>query len=189
MLLLFFFCQEEEGIGVLPVTGVQGCALPFCHGTRHGPRGRGVGGAPALRRQDPLGPQLLPEHDRQQGRVDPPRVPDEHGRVGPDERTQPSEGVSRTGGARHGGIVAAHTVSIKGRFRIVRRFETCYPYDTFKNHDKRLLLVGNQGTRAPKWRTRPSWTPSTGRFCGCSPAMAARVIRPSRTKSGCRDPP
>src|SRR5256885_12711842 len=49
-------------------------------------------------------------------------------------------------GSGHGGIVAAYTVSIKGHERIVRRPGTYYPYDTFKNHHKRLLLVGNQGT-------------------------------------------
>src|SRR5207249_2993064 len=34
--------------------------------------------------------------------------------------------------------------------RIDRRPETYYPYDTFKNYHKRLLLVGYQRTKAPK---------------------------------------
>src|SRR3989454_565873 len=152
---------------------------------RRRPLGRRVGGAATHARQHPLASQLLPQHDGQEGRIDPARVADEGRWVGPDEGAQ--LGVWCLGSG-HGGIVAAYTVSIKGHERIVRRPETCYPYDTFKNYHKRLLLVGNQGTGAAKWRTRPSWTPSTGRSCGSSRPTGDRVTRRSPMKLDCRDP-
>src|SRR5437773_1863843 len=177
----------REIVGILELVRVeldQRDIEALRHRPRCRPLDRRVGGASTHARQHPLASQLLPQHDCQEGRIDPPRVADEGRWIGPDEGAQLGGWCLGSG---HGGIVAAYTVSIKGHERIVRRPGTYYPYDTFKNHHKRLLLVGNQGTGATKWRTRPSWTPSTGRSCGSSRPMGDRVTRPLPMRLDCRD--
>src|SRR3989475_511204 len=137
----------REIVGILelvPVELDQGGIEALRHRPRRRPLGHRVGGAATHARQHPLASQLLPQHDGQQGRIDPARVADEGRWIGPDEGAQLGGWCLGSG---HGGIVAAYTVSIKGHERIVRRPETYYPYDTFKNYDKRLLLVGKPGYR------------------------------------------
>src|SRR5256886_3575165 len=110
------------------------------HGPGRSPLGGGIGRAPAHGSQHPRSSQLLTEHDRQQGGIDPARIPNQGG------GNAAGEGAKGGEGAGHGGILMTYTVSIKGHFwgmnRIDRSCETDYSYHTLLSSSYCLRLVG-----------------------------------------------
>src|SRR5437764_315751 len=98
------------------------------HRPRRRPLGRRVGGASTHARQHPLASQLLPQHDGQQGRIDPARVADEGRWIGPDEGAQLGGWCLGSG---HGGIVAAYTGYITGYGARVDRAKAGFPVTAF----------------------------------------------------------